>query len=97
VPLKNNMPNLSKSTPPPWKWVGTEGAPEKRCYLYGPEFAMIGYLPHADSLSDADAELIVAAPTLAKKISDANKVLDKPDYTNPEELVRKLREILSNV
>lgn len=28
------------------------------------------------------------------RISDIAKILDNPDYTNPEELVRRLREII---
>lgn len=44
-------------------------------------------------MSDESEKYRVALETLRKKVFD---VISKPDYTNPEEMVRKLRDSLAN-
>ena len=44
-------------------------------------------------MSDESEKYRVALETLRKQVFD---VVSKPDYTNPEEMVRKLRDSLAN-
>ena len=44
-------------------------------------------------MADESEKYRVALETLRKKVFD---VISKPDYTNPEDMVRKLRDSLAN-
>ena len=74
---------MSKHTPGPWIWVGTNRLPKSKCYLYGKECALVGAALEGFTENTADAALIAAAPELLDALKTLLAFCEDLSKSNP--------------
>lgn len=80
------MSDERKFTQGEWEWLGTNKHPNQKCYLWSDHNEVVLFLPE-DSLTDANANLLAAAPNLYSALVALSEWFDAPIGKNVDEMV----------